>query len=163
MIRLKLISHFVLAGQNTKASSANSRWEIPTPCLSGLIPSNKPHLIAQCINKLNISTARTKRKSDKGSPYLRPCSMLKGAFGEPFTRIEIQAGDKQHFMQRLQVSPKPIISRTRSKKSQLMVSQAFQNSSFRRAALTLFLLPQLIISLVKRAPSRICLPPTKAD
>lgn len=74
----------------------------------------------------------------------------------------MEAVFKQILVHFLQVMLKPIRSRTWSMNSQLIESYAFWKSSFKRAISFLLRLAQLMTSFAMSAPSRICLPATKA-
>jgi hypothetical protein len=80
---------------------------------------------------LSPSARIMKRKGERGSPCLMPLVSEKGLEGTPLIRMENRAEEVRLTIQETQVGSKPKARRVDLKQSQLILSKAFERSSFR--------------------------------
>lgn len=160
---LMLSRYSRLGGQKRIVSSAYWRWVIFKPPFSTSTPSHSFIAVAFWITRLRVSTMRSKRKGDKGSPCLRPRWSLTGGVGEPCMRIEAAAFMVHAFIQPFHRVGKPICRSVHSKKLQETLSKALWKSNFSIVVEIFFLLHVSFISPATKAPSRIWRPSTKDD
>lgn len=89
-------------------SSAYCRWVRLNPPLDVSIPFQRRSSVARWINKFNGSTVKSKRKGERGSPYLSPRCRSKVAVGEPFISTEAEAVITHDLIHPLHRDEKPI-------------------------------------------------------
>lgn len=160
---LIFIKFFISGEEKTRVSSAYCKWDTFDPARHISIPSHRPNEIDFWNRRLKGSTARLKRKGDRGSPCLRPRYSLKKSEGEPLIKIAADADIVQERIHSLHFNGKFICSITQSRYFQETLSNALWKSSFIIIASDLLFLHVSIISLAINAPSNICLPFIKED
>lgn len=142
-------------GQNIIVSSAYCKWDTLMSPFPTSIPFHRFNEIAFWMTKFRVSTMRSNKKGERGSPCLSPHWSLKGGDGDPFMRIDAEADITHALIQPLHLVGNDIWKRTQSRKSQEILSKALWKSSFSIIAFVFWCLHDSINSAAMSASSRL--------